>query len=89
MFDRLKGHTAHESIVLVVTPLASLMVDQKARFLPHGISAEFLGEVQFDAQALQRVREGQHSLVFLTPVVAGCSRNGGGSWHNTLQAFLH
>ena len=42
------------------------MIDQKARFLPRGISAEFL-QVQHDARALQRVRESQHQLVFLTP----------------------
>ena len=44
----------------------SLMIDQKARFLLRGISAEFL-QVQHDTRALQRVREGQHQLVFLTP----------------------
>ena len=43
------------------------MIDQKARFLPRGISAEFLGEIQYDAQALQHVKEDQHNLVFLTP----------------------
>ena len=32
IFDRLKGHTAPTSIALIVSPLASLMVDQKARF---------------------------------------------------------
>ena len=67
VFDRMRGHTAPTSIALVVSPLASLMMDQKATFLPRGISAEFLGEIQYDAHALKRVREGQHSLVFLTP----------------------
>jgi len=47
--------------------LASLMVDQTARFLPRGISTEVLGEIQYDVHALQRVREGQHILVLLTP----------------------
>ena len=32
IFDRMKGHTAPTSIALIVSPLASLMVDQKARF---------------------------------------------------------
>ena len=70
VFDRMRGHTAPTSIALVVSPLASLMMDQKATFLPRGISAEFLGEIQYDAHALKRVREGQHSLVFLTTQAA-------------------
>ena len=32
IFDRMKGHTAPTSTALIVSPLASLMVDQKARF---------------------------------------------------------
>ena len=32
IFDRMKVHTAPTSIALIVSPLASLMVDQKARF---------------------------------------------------------
>ena len=32
IFDRMKGHTAPTSIALIVSPLASLMVDQKAWF---------------------------------------------------------
>ena len=67
VFDRLKGYREPISVALIVSPLASLMIDQKAGFLPRGISAEFLGEAQHDARALQRVREGQHQLVFLTP----------------------
>ena len=67
IFDRLKGYKEATSVALVVSPLASLMIDQKARFLPRGISAEYLGGVQYDAGALQRVKEDQHQLVFLTP----------------------
>ena len=55
VFDRLKGYREPTSVALIVSPLASLMIDQKARFLPRGISAEFLGEAQHDARALQRV----------------------------------
>ena len=32
IFDRMKRHTAPTSIALIVSPLASLMVDQKPRF---------------------------------------------------------
>lgn len=43
------------------------MLDQKARFIPSGITAEFLGELQQDEHAVKRVREGEHQLVFVTP----------------------
>ena len=45
-----------------VTPLASLMIDQKARFLPR---AKFLGDIQHIVHALQRVKEDvEQKLVF-------------------------
>ena len=66
VFDRLKGYREPISVALIVSPLASLMIDQKAVFLPRGISAEFL-EDGYDARALQRMRKGQHQVVFLTP----------------------
>ena len=45
-----------------VTPLASLMIDQKARFLPR---ADFLGDIQHDVRALQRAKEDvEQKLVF-------------------------
>ena len=53
VFDRLKGYMEPTSVALIVSPLASLMVDQKAKFLPRGISAESLGEIQHDTHALQ------------------------------------
>ena len=40
------------SIVICVSPLTSLMVDQKAKFVPRGMSAQFVGEAQCDPQAL-------------------------------------
>ena len=41
------------------------MIEQKAGFLPRGISTEFLGD-EHDARALQQVKEGQHPVVVLT-----------------------
>ena len=52
----------HSRFRRFVTPLASLMIDQKARFLPR---AEFLGDIQHDVRALQRVKEDvEQKLVF-------------------------
>ena len=67
VIDRIRGHATATSVALIVSPLASLMIDQKSRFLPSGITAEFLGEIQHDVHALQRVKEGHHQLVFMTP----------------------
>ena len=65
VFDHLKGSKG--SIVCVVSPLVALMRDLKAKFVPRGISAEFLGELQTDAHAVARVTRGQHQLVFVSP----------------------
>ena len=59
VFDRIRGNTCPNSVSLIVSLLSSLMVDQKARFLPKGITAEFLGEAQHNPDAFQRVKEGQ------------------------------
>ena len=67
VFNRLKVYRKPTSFALNVSPLTSLVIDQKGRVLPRGISAKFLGEAQHDARALQPAREGLHQLVFLTP----------------------
>ena len=36
------------SIVLVVSPLTALMMEMKEKFVPRGMDAEFLGEIQED-----------------------------------------
>jgi bloom syndrome protein len=55
------------AIVLVVTPLTALMIDFRDKFVPLGVSAEFLGEFQTDADVLKQVVDGQHQLVFISP----------------------
>ena len=65
VFDCLKG--CKGSIVCIVSPLVALMRDLKAKFVPRGVSAEFLGELQTDAQAITRVTRGEHQLVFVSP----------------------
>ena len=39
VIGRIRGHAIATSVALIVSPLASLMIDQKSRFLPKGISA--------------------------------------------------
>ena len=46
------------SVAVVVTPLTALMMEMKAKFIPKGINAEFLGELQADTDAVKRVIQG-------------------------------
>ena len=46
------------SIVLVVSPLTALMMEMKEKFVPRGMDAEFLGEIQEDTDAISRVIKG-------------------------------
>ena len=54
------------SIVLCVSPLTALMMDQKSKFVPMGIQAEFVAE-QSDEEAVKRVLNGQAQLVYISP----------------------
>uniref|UniRef100_A0A1X7UN26 DNA 3'-5' helicase n=1 Tax=Amphimedon queenslandica TaxID=400682 RepID=A0A1X7UN26_AMPQE len=55
------------SIVICVSPLVSLMMDQKAKFTPGGIKAEFVGEQQTDSIAIKPVLSGAIELVYISP----------------------
>ena len=55
------------SIVVCISPLTSLMMDQCTKFVSRGISAEFIGEAQTSKDAIKRVLSGQAQLVFATP----------------------
>ena len=58
----LKGTTG--SNVVVISPLVSLMMDQKAKFLTVVVSTEFVGEAQTDHDAIRCVTS---ELVFISP----------------------
>ena len=55
------------SIVVCASPLTSLMMDQHSKFVPRGLQAEFVGEIQTDASRKEKVLQGQAQLVFITP----------------------
>ena len=55
------------SIVLCISPLTSLMVDQRAKYSPKGLNVEFVGEAQTDLSCKRRVLNGEVQLVFITP----------------------
>jgi len=55
------------SIAVVVTPLISLMIDQKEKFSQKGLRVEFVGEAQEDDDAIARVLNGDIQLVYIHP----------------------
>ena len=55
------------SIVVCVSPLASLMMDQKSKFTLQGVMTDFVGESQSDTEAIERVVNGHIQLVLITP----------------------
>ena len=54
-------------IVVVVSPLTALMVDQVSMFEKRGLKAAFVGKEQTDENIRQQVEKGVFSLVFMSP----------------------
>ena len=44
-----------------------MKVNQKAKLVPRGISAQFVHEAQCDPQAVESVREVKAQLLFISP----------------------
>jgi len=55
------------NIVVMITPLISLMIDQKEEFKRIGISTEFVEEAQEDGSTEAAVISGNVELVFISP----------------------
>ena len=55
------------SIVVVVTPLTALMLDQKERFSRTGLRVEFVGSAQDNERAIEEVLNGTVQLVYISP----------------------
>ena len=71
LFDVVRSNSVPTSIAIVVSPLVALMKEMKSRFLPRGINAEFLGELQDDSNAIDSESESidgvpVHILVFFS-----------------------
>ncbi|XP_035691319.1 ATP-dependent DNA helicase Q-like SIM [Branchiostoma floridae] len=64
VMERMRGK---QCIMLVVSPLLSLMQDQVERLQRRGISAAYIGETQKDPEIKRGVVEGKYSLVFASP----------------------
>ena len=60
------------SIVVVIAPLISLIMDQKQKFQGKGISIEFVGEAQDNDSAVRAVISGKIQL-FISPESLLCN----------------
>lgn len=55
------------SIVVCISPLTSLIMDQKSKFLAKNIRTEYVGETQTDTAAITSVIKGEVQLVLISP----------------------
>ena len=53
-------------IVLCVSPLVALMIDQK-KIIEIKISAEFISETHCDIERVRGIKEGTSQLIFMSP----------------------
>ena len=49
--------------MVCISPLITLMMDQRAKFISRGLVAEFVGEAQTDKNAIRKVLEGKVQLM--------------------------
>ena len=55
VFDEVRGSI----IVICVSPLTALMMEQRNKFIMRGIATEFVGELQQDVDAMESVKSGK------------------------------
>ena len=64
------GPAVSHSIVVCVSPLTSIMIDQHFfKFSPQGLKTDFVGEAQTDPEAEQRILKGISQLVYISPEI--------------------
>ena len=61
------------SIVLCISPLTALMLEQRAKFSVCGLRSEFIGQLQHDVQSLSAVQRGQVQLLYVSPESLLCN----------------
>ena len=66
VFDRLRG-VCTASIVLGVSPLTSLMIEQRQKYHEMGISIEIVSEAHEDMSVFSRIEMGSYQLVYMSP----------------------
>ena len=62
------------SLLVCISPLTAIMMDQKVKFSTYGLTAEFVGEAQTDVAASERVIKGKVQLIYISPENIICNR---------------
>ena len=52
--------------MVCISPLTSLMIDQRAKFQSLSVKAELVGEAQDDKEVEKKVIKGEYQLIFIT-----------------------
>ena len=61
------------SIVVCISPLTALMMEQKTKYTHQGLVLEFSGELQHDIQSISNVGERIVQLIYVSPESEICS----------------
>ena len=72
------------SVVVVISPLKALMLDQTQIFNAKGIEAIYAGD-ELDAKSMDSVKSGKYALVFISPeaIIGGCM------WREMLRSQIY
>ena len=72
------------SVVVVISPLKALMLDQAQIFNAKGIEAIYAGD-ELDAKSMDSVKSGKYALVFISPeaIIGGCM------WREMLRSQIY
>ena len=54
-------------MVLCISPLTAVIIEQRKKFTAKGVKTEFVGEAQIDNSAKDCVVKGQVQLVYISP----------------------
>ena len=84
VFDHLR-RCEETSIVLCISPLTALMMEQRAKFSLRGVRTDFIGQLQQDIQAMSTVQKGQVQLLYSSPESILCNPQ----WRDMLQLEVY
>lgn len=84
VFDSLRRKT-NGSIVICVSPLTALMLEERTKYIPRGLATEMMGEAQEDQGVLQQAQDRKYQLVYVSPeAVLGSTH-----WREMIHSLVH
>ena len=82
VFDLYYRRPPSTSIVICISPLVSLMQDQREKFSPRGLTVDYVGSS--DEGAHERIKQGMCQLVYVSPEALLCCLH----WRELLRTEL-